>query len=775
MSRFKLQSGVSLAALVLAGVFAGAPALAQDERGTDANTIEEVVVTATKRSESVMNVAVSLSAVTAQDIERLGAKDLEDLARNVPSLVVAPGNEQSDKSFIIRGVGSDAQSATVAVYIDDTPITFGTAMPDLKLFDLDRIEVLRGPQGTLFGSSAMGGAVRYISPPPGFAGRSGMIKGEVSTIENGDLGWELQGAVGAPLVEEKVAFRASAFTRHDAGYIDLIDEDTGKVRKKNVNDSDSWGGRIAIGVRLSDSLDATLSAIYQQQNDNSRSTFFSGRGVDLTPPFETTPLPAMSRVDRVPVYRDDKIFLPNLTLNADLGFARLTSSTSYIRRESKTVADFSYFVQTALGIEDPFPLAVSSVEPREFNAWVEEIRLASTGDGPLQWLVGAYYRTTDEPSGQYVPSNLGVLVPDFEPLLLANGSLFDRTSRVQREQKALFGEISYTLADKLKLTAGLRLTEMTLQLDREADGLFNDGFSEVHIKSTEKPVTPKFSAQYTFSPNAMIYATAAKGFREGGPNSPVPSGNTGPGIACTAALAALGKTSAPDTFATDTVWSYELGAKVQTADRRLRFVGAVYNIDWDGIQQSIALGGGCGFSYIDNIGKARSRGFEAELNWRPTTALRFDLNVGYTDAHLTQDLVTGVNGSGDPVVLAQEGTKLPGIPELTLALAAQYGFHPVEGWDAFVRGEVQYSGDAKRNLGEDPRVVNRDAYTVVNLRLGAIRGPYEFNVFVNNVLDNDTLLYQSYDNFAPGALVGAGYEGIRVRPRIIGASLKRSF
>jgi iron complex outermembrane receptor protein len=539
----------------------GTPLYAQTAPASD-----EIIVTATRRADNLLNVPVSVTAVTAVAIERSGAKNLEDLARTVPGLAVQPSDEQSDKTFVIRGVGGGAtagggvQSSTVAIYLDDTPITFGSSNPDLKLFDVQQVEVLRGPQGTLFGSSSMGGSIRYTSPQPSDH-LTGMVRGEVSALAHGAPSYEGQAMVSGPLAGEALTFRASGFYRRDGGYIDLRDETTGGLLKKNYDTQKSYGGRIAVRAQVSPAFDVTLAAIYQKLDGDGISTFFTGRGVT-----NTLPLPPRSRVDRAPAYRNDKVFLPNLTINGDLGFAKLTSSSSYVKRKLNVYSDFSYYIQAALGLPDPTNFAAQNVEFRDFHAFVQEVRLASKGGGPFNWLIGGYFRDTHESSPQDVPSNLASVVPPLAPALLSNGSLYRRSLTTHRQQYAAFGELSYKVFDALTLTAGLRWTELKQTVDRTADGLFNGGFTSSTLRTDEKPVTPKFSAQYQIAPRAMVYATVAKGFREGGPNESVPAGLA----TCAAALHALGLTAAPASFNTDSVWSYEIGTKFETADRRLR-------------------------------------------------------------------------------------------------------------------------------------------------------------------------------------------------------------
>jgi iron complex outermembrane receptor protein len=728
----------------------------------EASMVEEVIVSATKRDESIMQVPVSMTAVTASDIERIGAKTLEELAKSVPGVVIRAGPEAGDKTFVIRGISS---GPTVAVYLDDTPITVSGFTPDLKLFDVAQVEFLRGPQGTLFGSSSMGGAIRYVAPTPSFGAVTGMVKVEGAQIQDGGQDYEAQGVISGPIISDKLAFRASAFASHDGGYIDLRNEDTGAVIRDNINTIDSYGGRLVLKALVGESFDATLSAIFQQQNSNQASAYYSIRGMDVPVPMHE------SRVARTNVYRDDRTFMPNLTVNADLGFAKLTSSTSYFHRNRDAALDFSYYMQRAFELPNAVgrDLTVISLEDRTFQAWTQEVRLASQGDGPFEWIVGAFYSRINEQLERSLPTNLGTIVPDYAALL----PLYDAAYLEKSTQKAVFGEISYTIAQKLKLTAGLRLSDLSRKTDLNLNGLFNGGATKDTSVSAEKPVTPKFSAQYTLSPDAMIYVSVAKGFREGGANNAIATNIP----ACVAALAALGLTEAPLSYDTDTVWSYEVGTKLQTSDRRFRFIGSVYRIDWDGIQQGVSLGGGCGGGFVGNFGTARSKGFEVESSWRATDNLRLDLAVGYTDARLTEDLILGADPDTGPILAAPAGRRLSDVPEWTAMLAAQYQFQPLADWQAYLRGEVQYISGSKQSLGtpsDDPRSLNVPAFSLVNLRLGASQGPYEVSLFVNNLFDDDTAFYKTYGSRTPGPAFD-GYEAQRNRPRVIGASLKRSF
>lgn len=741
-------------------VFA-APATAQAV--ADETSVEELVVTARKREESLVEVPVSVNVTTAVAIERAGLKDLEDLSRIVPSLVVQTGSEQDSKRFLVRGIGAASGTAsTVAVYVDDTPITIGADSPDLKLVDIQRVEVLRGPQGTLFGASSMGGAVRYITPAPQYGGVTGMAKVE-GGLTKGDETYEAQGAVGAGLADGAFGLRASAFYRRDAGYVDLVSESTGVVVDKDVNSAETYGGRIALGAKLGASGEAILSVLYQDQKRHNLNQYFTGRGVTTT-----TPLELFQRTQRSPVGSRDEFFLPTATLHWDFGSVELTASAAYVKRDFQVRTDFSPFVQRALGLPDPFgtQLVVAGNYRRENEAWIQEVRLSSTGEGRLKWQAGIYHQdATAERTQQVTTQNLAALVPPLAGAILPGGGLFTLDVEGKSKQLAGFGELTYAMTEQFELTAGVRVTEVKLGLDRSANGLFNGGPSGVVASSKETPVTPKFSAKYQFSPGAMVYVTAAKGFREGGPNSPVPVGLA----SCQAALAALGRTDVPAAYKSDNLWSYEIGGKFLSPDRRVQAQVAAFHIDWKEIQQSIGLSGGCGFGFTDNVGKARSDGFEAEATLRPADPLTIELRVGLTRARLAEDLISGATAAG-PVVAARSGTRLAHIPKWTAGFAVQYDWTVASDIDAYVRGEFSYIGKATRHLGtpsDDPRSRLRDAYEQVSLRAGAQRGPYEFAVFVDNLLDRHPALFESYQEFAPGT----ASERTSLRPRTVGASI----
>jgi outer membrane receptor protein involved in Fe transport len=768
-------SFVGAAATACVAIIAAAPAPVQaaDEK-------DEIIVTATKRAESIYDVPISVSAIDLETIERKGVRDLEELSRSIPGLVVSFGSESGPKSFTIRGISANFDTAeTAAVYVDDTPITVGEASVDLKLFDIDRVEVLRGPQGTLFGSSAMGGAIRYVMTQPGYDEFSGRARFEGGKIHDGNGTYEGQVAFGGPLGSDRLAFRASGFYRRDGGYIDRVDEETGALIDKNANTFESFGGRFALGFRPTSEIEAVASILYQEQHYDDYPVSYTAAGVGIPigmdpPPLgggePVLPLGPLQRVSRSGVDdRTDRIYLPNLTINWDIGGAQFTSSTSYMNYKLDAANDFSYFLQPLAMLIFGFDEATSNnlvatnTQDHLFDAFIQEVRFASTSDGPFEWLIGGYYRDAKKTDLQ---TNL-----EISGLFGFPGDLlYEREAADTIRELAAFGELSYRLFDVLRLTAGLRYTDISLHVTGGEIGPFA-GAPSIDEVSNENALTPRFSAALDVTENWMAYATAAKGFREGGPNG-------GANFACADDLAALGLTEIPASYDSDSLWSYELGVKGQMD--RVSFQGSVYHIDWSDIQQSLSLGS-CGVSFTGNLGEAKVEGVELEAVFRVTDAFTIEANGGYTNAELKDELITGTNGLGMPSVAAPAGTTLPGVPKTTANVAATYDFVLSNSMTGYLRGELSHIGRSTRHFGEDnPLTLNQDAYQVVSARLGILAGPYEFSIFADNLTDERPVLGFGGAGGDPallpgGTAPGAGFALTTIRPRFIGLSAAMSF
>ena len=745
-----------IAAVTFITVTAPSAVRAQDV-SVEAAVLDEVLVTARKRQESILSIPSSVSALSTDQIEARNAKNLEELARSVPSLVIQSAGENEPKRFILRGVGpAFGTAATVAVYVNDAPITVGTNSPDLKVFDMERIEVLRGPQGTLFGSSSMGGAIRYVTPKPGFDEFTGRAKLETDTISDGGSSYEAQVAIGGPITEN-VAFRASGFYRMDGGYIDVVDENTGEVSDKDANAFDSFGGQLAVGMRFGENVDVTASVLYQDTDQDDLDFYHNLLGMSDPP----VALDDLQKTERVDVQLRDQFLLPSVVVNGDLGFATLTSATSAQQQDVDLTNDLSYFIQGLFGVPGS-ELQVPSIRTRTFDAFIQEFRLASGEESRLEWLVGAYYRETKSTTDQVIASNIDVVfgVPPDQFLPVAPGAIETLEETFRTKELAGFGELTLNVGDAFELTGGVRYSELKRDVEQVETfaELLGGGASVVDPpESTESVVTPKFSASYRFSADHMVYVSAAKGFREGGPNPPLLVTQ-----ACLDSLAEFGLSSPPVTYDSDNLWSYEVGLKMLTADRRLRLQGSVYQIDWDEIQQSIPVGTTCGTAPVVNFGAARARGVETEISWQPVEQLLLELTAAYTDAETTEDM---------PPFNVSAGTPLGGVPKWSGSMAMQYDTVFSNAWRGFVRGELQYVGDANRFLdnGGGQANLHRDSYEIVALRLGLSTSAYEFALFADNLFDERVIIGEGFGGFAPG-INGQGAARTTIRPRTIGLS-----
>jgi len=760
---FALRRAISACLLAQSAVLA-LPAAAQNQSvPADSEVFEEVIVTARKREESIITVPSAISVIGAQQLEAKGAKDLEELARSVPGLSVAPAGENEPKTFILRGVApAFSTAATVAVYVNDAPATVGANTPDLKIFDVERIEVLRGPQGTLFGSSSMGGAIRYVTPKPDFEEFSGRVKVETGSISKGGVNYEGQAAFGGPIAEN-FAFRASGFYRKDGGYIDVVDEVSGEVTDEDANSYDSIGGQFALGMRFGEHVEAVASVLYQNTDQDDLNYFHSlqGTGEPLIP------LDELEKSERVDLQLEDRFILPSLVITADLGFGELTSSTSAQRQKVDLTNDLSYFIQGLFGLEGS-ELAVPSVRTRRYDAFVQEVRLASNSDGRFEWLVGAYYRETKSTTDQVIGSNLDTLLELPAELFLTEiepGAIETFIEEFRGKELAGFGEVTFKVTDALDLSAGLRYSELerdVLQVETFAP-LLGGGAAVVDPdESSDNAVTPKFSASYHFSEDRMLYAAAAKGFREGGPNPPLLLTQ-----ACLDSLAQFGLSSPPTTYDSDNLWSYELGVKMQSETGRLRLQSSVFQIDWEDIQQSINVGTTCGSSPVANVGGARVRGIETELSWRVAGPVSIDFAAAYTEAETTEDL---------PPLNVTAGTRLGGVPKLTASMGTQYDLRFSNGWRGFLRGELQYVGNTNRFLDNGGAQANlkRGSYEVAALRAGLNAGDYEFAIFADNLFDERVIIGETFGAFSPG-FNNQGTARTTIRPRTIGVSAAMRF
>ncbi|MYN03924.1 TonB-dependent receptor [Pseudoduganella sp. DS3] len=689
--------------------------------------LEQVHVTAQKRAEALQSVPLSVTALEQRDLERMGIERLADLARETPGLaVVSSGPGQN--ILIVRGVSSVAGTAgTVGYYLDDTPITASSnasllslrGLIDPGLFDIARVEVLRGPQGTLYGSSSMGGTIKYVSSLPDLRQFSGRANASLSHTTGG--GWNKEGnaMLNVPLGDgANAALRLGLFLRHAAGYIDrypiapddILAVGPGGRQERNGNTETTRGLRVSLRLNLGDGLAVNGSLYYQHMR--------------LGAPFQVDVPPgsfnALLQTRLLPEPSVQKSALGNLTVNKSLGNFELVSSTSYYDRRVSVTEDASkvlYFFLSPAPQTSVYPVLMrGEYINREIT---QEVRLLSDFKGPLQLIGGAFYRHVDAPLASEIPVTAG-----YNQRFGTNfDSFFTGGRQATVRETALFGEASYQLSPGWTARAGLRAFRIRQGFAQQGDGLFNGGPSAVLGDSSDSGYTPRFNLSWQANQDLMLYATASKGYRQGGPNNPAPA------ALCANEVAGLGLSDdALRKFAADTLWNYEAGIKSQWLARRLTLNASVYSIDWNKVQQQIVLQ--CGFNITANFGSARSKGAELEASYQPSPGLTLRLNAGLTSATLKND----VPGTG-----AIKGDRLLDVPRWSGAAAVEYNWRWGGAYSGFGRLGANYTGSANSLYDRSSPFYRRGGFAEVNFQFGwqpeGKTPPWRATFFAENLLD----------------------------------------
>jgi outer membrane receptor protein involved in Fe transport len=711
---------------LLSTALASGTALAQSADPSNATTPAngDIIVTAEKRSERISLTPLSMTALSAKNLEALGATQFRDFANTIPGLgFTTTGVGQTQIN--LRGITTGGNiSPTTGVYVDDVP--YGSSTPyaagaqlalDVGLFDLDRIEVLRGPQGTLYGASTEGGLIKYVTVAPDLENFGGLVRSGVSDTRDGGISYDGAAVVNAPIVTDKVAVRASGFYSHDGGYIDNIGLD-----RNNVNRSKVYGGRGELLLKPVDDLTIRLTGFAQNVQRSGDGTADYNLAI-------STPVDGSLNQDRVlPESFSEHFRLGSGTVDYDAGFAKLTSISSYQFVETHAFSDLSklYVPYLALlaGIDAD---AVGLQKDNRTRKFTEEVRLAGTV-GPLDWLVGGFY--THESSLQYqnVPI-FGGPIASLEAVELPT----------KFQEYAGFGNLTYHITPKLDLTGGVRYAHN----DQSSEQIGLGSLPSVALRhSHDNVATWLANARYRPSENVMTYFRYATGYRPGGPNI--------------VANGADGQPLAPPTFAPDKLQSYEVGLKANTADHSFSVDGALYLINWDNLQVNAvrdALG------VIANASSARSKGAELTLTARPTQGLSFVGAFAYTDAKLT---------AAAPDVGGAKGDRLPDTPKFTAAINGDYEF-PIADVKGFVGGTIRYIGKRVSSFPLNPGspLYNLPDYTSVDARLGVEVSRFRVEAYLRNMFD---VRGQLSANTAYSILGGPAQVSI-LQPRTVGLSV----
>ena len=827
--------GLLLGSVTLNALIAGA-AFAQ---ATGADQLQEVVVTATRQASTVNRVPLSVSAVTQQTLDQEGVKNVSDLQRVVPALQFTTDSGGAG-NFTIRGIVATTGAPTTGVYLDDTPlqqrrVVSGAAAingtPTPRLFDLERVEVLRGPQGTLYGGSSEGGTVRFITTAPSLTTYSGVARAELSQVDSGGTGHEVGLAFGGPIVKDKLGFRLSLYDKHTAGYVDIVDPyNNGAIKYKDANSHDSTAIHASLVWAISDTTKATFSLYNSIVRDKggpdqwlapqpagktytTPATCYDTRVAGVAgalPPRTTCPTGALpSYIYQRPSYTygpfnylntpyqsfQQRLFpartpstVGSVTLEQDVGSVTLKSITSYVEDSNRVTTGTNSELQnqqvttdypgaTGFSLYGPNPQFDRAVLGNSLRSGlVEELRASSSSNAtPLSWVAGLYYSKFRE-RAVYAQVPYGITTLSWlasnifgRPTVQAAFGAPDSSSFATRDQHtvdqefAAFGEFNYNVTSKFKIIAGLRWSEVKFQWQQIYYGTLNgwsDPYSNpqgvVNGNTTDKPLTPKLGAQYQLSSNDMLYATASKGYRAGGVNTIVLQNLCGP------TLANLGLTvnDVPKSYSADSIWSYEAGGKFRLFDGRVQLNSSAFRNDWSNLQLTVPnLGGGCGGGWVQNGGKARSQGFDVDLQAKPMRNLTIYGTAGYTDAkYITPvSLPTPLNGAA-PTLIVRKGDPLPVTP-WQVSLGARYDFPLTALLRAYVRGDYTYAAGFLR--GTPPGVTGyaadtayADASSIVNFRAGVVVNGWDVNVFANNAFNSKDI--QSRGSGRTGCAVATG-------------------
>jgi len=708
--------------------------------------LQQVVITSEKRSSTVFKTPLSVTAVTGDEIADRGANSVNDLIRGMPGVAVKGGGPGKSE-LVLRGLASSGGvSPTVGFYLNEIPVTtpsqasLGHTGVDPDLYDLERVEVLRGPQGTLYGASSLGGTVRLITTPPSLRNFLGSAQLQVLTTEGGGFSTGASGMLNMPLEKDVAALRVVATRKHDSGWIDRVVvphfplptvpdpvlELSGTVRGnpaglpgnrviKDVNATDLTGVRAELLIKPSKSLSITPMVFHQQIKQGGADTYDSVPGG----------LAHYQPLD-VPESYKDTFTIASLTVNWDMGPASLMSATAYSNRKSRKVEDVSEVLQNRFSLPG-FDTAsggmgaATASEDNPTRQFTQEVRVSSKGDGPLSWLVGGFYsriRSSGD-AASVVPG-----LADFA----GTTNLFHQSLSDALTQKALFGSATYQFSPEIRLTTGLRRFSSKSDSKSVSSGLFSVTESDAVEVSTSNAKASGFNpmANLSYSPsnNQMFYLLAAKGFRDGAAQRSVPT--TGRNAACAANLADLGLTASPVRYGPDTVWSYEAGSKSRLAGGAVLFNLAAYTQTWRKVQQIVGLD--CGWGYTDNSGDARVSGMEYELAARLGGGFTVQHSLGYTRARFTADHApTGT----------KKGDRLLNVPEWTSSLSLQYDQEISEAYSFHGRLDASYTGPSDTQGFTRKRL---PGYTTLNLRAGIDADAWSLSLFVRNLTNRRVAL-----------------------------------
>jgi iron complex outermembrane receptor protein len=666
--------------------------------------LEEVTVTARKREETLQDVPFAVAALTGDQMRRSGLTSMEDVSRTVASFTVQ--NLGPGQSVVaIRGASAGKQDRDlpgikeqVGVYLDESVISLSLFTPDLDLFDLNRVEVLRGPQGTLYGSGSLSGTVRYITNQPDFDSAYGAVELDLKTIDSGGTGGYGKAFYNTPLGDSS-ALRIVAYYEDIPGWIDSHQPD-GSLRQ-DVNDGERYGARVALRFEPTENLVITPRLVYQdvEVDGYNREDLYNILGNELT---TTRPNVSYGRNEQYTQFDElftDEFTLVDLKIEYDFGDINLTSITSYTDRSLVAGRDATALTASITGGdifqfgEEVYTLDAPLDDFTNVDGWTQELRLDG-GNDSFSWVAGAFYSDMERNYGQEL------LVAGFEDLtgiptageiIAPKDGLYWSDLTYSFKQFALFGEATWSATERLDLTGGVRYYDFDESRVQTFDGVFaTPGTTTGGAKADG--FAPRLIADFAINEDVSINGQISKGFRLGGLNDPLNEPLCSP--------ADLQTFGGNDSFGDEELWNYELGLKSVFSDGRVVFNAAVFHQQIDDLQ-AVLLAGTCSSRLVFNVPEAHSTGVEFELSAQQTDRFDWALTASFIEAELDSS-VTSTAEDGSVTVLAglAEGNRLPSVPEVQAAAAATYVFPMDQGWEGYVHGIIQYTGDRVTQFGD---------------------------------------------------------------------------
>jgi outer membrane receptor protein involved in Fe transport len=755
--------------LILAGASFGPNAAAQDRAAVP---LEEIIVTAQKREQALAEIPMSITVLDGDVLARQQADNFQDMVALVPGLSIVSATRGVTR-LTLRGINTGGVASTVGVYVADVPFGSSSGLAngailsgDFDTFDLARVEVLRGPQGTLYGASSLGGVMKYVPNPANMEKFEAKLQGSVESVKDADPGYALTGAVNMPMGDQ-FAIRASGFYRVDEGYIDSIGNNPipalqdptvnvleGTLVQEDINSVDTYGGRIQALYQPSDKFSINLTALMQDIDSGAPNT------VDGDPDTldGLNSSPVQSRYQEQ--FTDIAYRVYSATIDWDFDATSLQSVTSYGTFEQDFQLDAAIVASLTGGVplsalltflfDDPntpevAPL-LSSILPQitSTDKWTQEFRLLSADSDTFEWLVGAYY--TEEES--LIDQTILAVEPGTQNLVAGFPTLAVANVASEYEEIAVFANATWHVTEQFELSFGARQSDNEQSAVQNTDGPLAGGAPlTINGSSSESPFTWSFSPRYTFNDNTSTYLRVATGFRPGGPNILPPGAPAG----------------TPASYDSDSLTSYEAGLKTKSANGLFALDFAAYYLDWDDIQLFAVVNG---FGVNANGGTAVSKGLELAAAFMPTDDFVLSFNGAYTDAYLTQDT--------DPSLGGLDGDPLTFVPEWSFGLSGDYEWAVSGDSTAYFGGTLGYTGDRPIAFDEreaDGSIREIGSYATLNLRAGLRTERWNFELYGKNVTDENGITSVGTENTPGTGRVDLG----TIRPQTFGLLVGISF